>query len=119
MQQENGLELAFNSLATFGCRLGTRVRNLEYYDGYRTLPKNHCHRNCFKTAAAVPPPLVAIACPIYCHKVVEYLRANRPVDEKVMNCVFNTLCKNGFAHWDKTKSNKKQWWVNDHFTVGP
>ena len=32
-----------------------------------------------------------------------------------MNCVLDTLCKNGFAHCEKTKNNEKQYWVNDHY----
>ena len=115
MQQENSLELACLTIATFGCGLGVRVRNLEHYDGCRTQPHNRCRRNCFKVAAAIPPMLVSLGRAVYRSEIVVYLGAFGTVDEKVMNCVLDTLCKNGFAHCDKTKNNKKRYWVNDHY----
>ena len=118
MQQENGLELVCVLIATFGCGLGVPVCNLEHYDGCRTQLHNCCCCNCFKTAAAIPPLLVILGCTVYRSEVVKYLGAHKTVDEKVMNCVLDTLCENGFAHWDQTKTNKKQWWVNDHFYRG-
>ena len=55
IQQENSLELACITIATFGCGLGVHVRNLEHDDGSRTQPQNRCRRNCFQVAAAIPP----------------------------------------------------------------
>ena len=119
IQQENSLELACNTIAVFGCGLGVRVRNLEHYDGSNTQPENRCRRNCFKTAAAIPPLLVILGRAVYRSEIVDYLGAFGTVDGKVMNCVLDTLIKNGFAHSDKTKNNEKRYWVNDHYYRGP
>ena len=62
--------------------------------------------------------LVLLGRAVYCSEIVKYLSAHRTVNEKVMNCVLETLCKNGFPHCDKTKNNEKQYWVNDHYYRG-
>ena len=115
MQQENSLEFVTITLATFGCGLGVRVRNLEHYDGCRTQPQNRRRRNCFQVGAAIPPMLVALGRKVKRSEIVAFLGAFETVDEKVMACVLDTLCKNGFAHCEKTKNNEKQYWVNDHY----
>ena len=115
MHQENSLEFVSITIATFGCGLGVRVRNLEHYDGCRTQPQNRRRRNCFQVAAAIPPMLVSLGRAVYRSEIVSFLGAFGTVDEKVMACVLDTLCKNGFAHCDKTKNNEKRYWVNDHY----
>ena len=62
--------------------------------------------------------LVLLGRAVYCSEIVKYLSAHRTVNEKVMNCVLETLCKNRFAHCDKTKNNEKRYWVNDHYYCG-